>query len=421
MGDSIRERWGLVIAGMAAAVMLLLAGLAGDAAAEGPRYSLSASPDTVSWPDAPDFRYRLEVSSGDEPLELDFEFPDPGWGHSRVSGALFDIDLARLEGPGKLDTTIGPIPAPKGVPFQGCVRGLPVWHSAATYRLNLDANQTTTVTADGRLAAAPLPDTPREIRVSLGTDRTEPAILTAPLNVGGSKGVLITSRFTGAGNRNSISRTVGRGFKLEGATTPVLPGKQISIRAMQLTGRGATPKLKTRLLTTVRTDRAGRFSTGNLRLDRPGAWTLEPTLSSPDPYDNAPGCGGMVNVAPAGKPVTPKRLTGRTFISTRVVGRSLGRSKVRLSFSRLKKQASSMPKGPFLSLSTGCNRMGGNYTVRANRLRLRPFVFSTEMLCRPDHDRWLLRLLRKGVKVKLNGKRLTLTRGKTRIVLRQAR
>lgn len=117
-------------------------------------------------------------------------------------------------------------------------------------------------------------------------------------------------------------------------------------------------------------------------------------------------------------------LDGRSFRSIRIEGRSrIGSRAIRLRFFR-HADFPGQPERPFLAASTGCNSLGARYRISKGRLQWIGSIMQTEMGCgkvRESHDRWLIRQLKRGMKAKLNGKRLTLTHGKTRIVLRQIR
>lgn len=405
--------------GIAGAMILLLAGLAGSAtAATEPEYSLSASPDAISWPDAPKFQYRLQVKAGDEPLDVSLAFPAADWGYgSRVNGTMFSTANARLDGPGEL--AIGDMPAVP-MPLPGsCSRGPQPWVSAVNYRLTLPAGEQTTVVADSRLAAAPLAATSREIQALVWGDDTEQVTLNAPLAIDGLSGVLIESGFVGSADQYWVNRRIGQGFRLTGTTDPPLADTRIRITAHWEDRLGGEP----RGIQTVRTDEAGRFTTGPLSLYEKGTWSLRASLVAPGELDNAPQCAGAVNVGPAAPGDLSAALNGHTFRSIRVRGRAIGRKQISLKFF-LHARHPNQPERPTLVASAGCNSMGARYRAVNGRLRWQGSVMSTMIGCPPArlrNDRWLQRNLRKGMKARLKGKRLTLVRGKTRIVLRQTR
>lgn len=142
---------------------------------------------------------------------------------------------------------------------------------------------------------------------------------------------------------------------------------------------------------------------------------------SPETFEQEPNCAGAVRVLPGRGRATEANLNGHTFRSVRVVGRAIGQRQIRLRFFRHASRPG-LPKRPTLGVSAGCNSMGARYRLANGRLRWTGPVDSTEMGCAPArmaNDRWLKRLLRTGMKARLKGKRLVLTRGKTRIVLRR--
>lgn len=397
-------------------MVLLLAGLAGSVTAAEPEYSLSASPDTISWPDAPEFQYRLQVKAGDEPLDVRLAFPAAGWGYgSRVTGTMFSTAHARLDGPGEL--TIGEMP-PIPMPGPGsCTRGPQPWVSAGNYRLFLPAGEQTTVVADSRLAAAPLAATSREIQAIVWGHGTEQVALNAPLAMNGRTGALIEPGFVGSPDRYWIDRRIGQRFRLAGTTDPPLADALIRITAHWEDRLGGEP----RGIWTVRTDGTGRFTTGPLKLYERGTWSLRASLVTPGEFDNAPQCAGAVNVGPAAPGDLSEALNGHAFRSVRIRGRAIRHKRIRLKFF-LHARRTDRPERPTLVASAGCNSMGASYRANHGRLRWTGRVMGTAMGCPPKlmrDDRWLTRNLRRGMKAGLKGKRLTLTRGKIRIVLRR--
>lgn len=398
---------------MAAVILATVVLPATATAAQGPEFTLTASPAAVSWPDSPEFRYRLSVKAGPEALDVNLKFPDPGWGSERTAGSAFTTAAARLEGFGELI----PGPMPPILPLRPgtCTRGGPPWASVGYYRLTLGAGQETTVVADSRLAAAPLPTMPREIAATVWTDGGSPVELTAPLAIGGRFAPLVESRFVGAGDALRIDRRAGRAFRLMGTTEPPLPRRLLRIEASS--GAGGPPGVP-RLLGTVRTDDRGGFRSGPLRLRSAGTWMLKTSLADPGRFDNTPGCAGTVRILPTKRPSTLAELEGHSFISTRVAGKDLGEAKVHLKFF-WHQSVPGRPVRPTLLASAGCNLMAAPYHARNGRLRWAGPPVSTQMYCQVNHDPWLASLLRRGVKANLAGKRLVLIRGRTRIVLRQ--
>lgn len=402
-----------------AAAMLLLVPAGSASASDEPEYSLSASPNSISWPDAPDFQYRLDVAAGTEPLDVKLKFPDPGWGYGQISGSVFSPDTATLDGPGEL--TPGDMPALVPPAPGTCWRGTSPWAALLWYRLTLDAGESTTVVVPSQLTAAPLEGTPRQIRARVWTDTTEPIELTAPVTIAGTPGAAIESWFVGEEAKYWIDRFADQQFRLRGKAIPALGGRLVRITAQRVAGGdGSSEPI---LLGTVRTDGNGNFRTEPLFLYDSGTWALRATLVSPGEFDSTPACAGAVIVQPAEGNLTEANLNGHIYRSIRIKGRKMGRKRIRFNFFRHASTPTS-PKAPTLGVSAGCNSMGARYLVGKGRLRWTGPVMSTMMGCTPKRmrdDRWLQRNLRRGMKAALKGKRLTLTRGKVRIVLRQTK
>ncbi len=122
-----------------------------------------------------------------------------------------------------------------------------------------------------------------------------------------------------------------------------------------------------------------------------------------------------------GRPATMESLDGKSFRSTLIKGRKVKRDNMTLDFTTgplpQHDDQDRQAQGPLMLASIGCNSMGGEYAVRQGRLRWVGETYSTAMMCFPFHDGWLSRLLTKGVKARIAGPVLTLTRGKNRIVL----
>jgi heat shock protein HslJ len=102
-------------------------------------------------------------------------------------------------------------------------------------------------------------------------------------------------------------------------------------------------------------------------------------------------------------------LDGREFVSSDVEGRELAAgSEIRLSF-----------QGDQISISAGCNTMGGTYTVDDGVLRADQ-LFTTEMACEEplmDQDTWMTGFLAAGSEATLDGDTLTLTGDEVTITL----
>ncbi|MDQ2622516.1 MAG: META domain-containing protein [Actinomycetota bacterium] len=378
-----------------------------------PEASLSASPGSVSWPDSTEFQYRLEVKAGSGGLDTTFDFRGPAWGNDRLDGSPVEIGPARLVGPGKLENIHQVIPMV--LDLNACHRGslgLPT-----LFRLTLGPGEETTVIADARLRAAPLPGLEGQILAGFQAGHGAPVQLAAPLGIGGKQGVLIKTRFAGAGKNRVITRTRGNSFRLIGSTDPAVPHRKIKIRATAISGEMNSEELS---LTTVRTDAEGRFRTGKLKVNRTGTWRLSTALSDAGKFDNEPHCAGVVRLWNKELQATPARLDGHTFVSTSVWGRELKQQRIRLRFFR-HAEMNGRPKRPTMVAFAGCNRLGALYGTKNGRLRWTGRITGTAKACRTGHDRWLTRLLRGGVRARMIGDQLILNRRKTEIVLQRIR
>lgn len=406
-----------------AAAILLLAGMSATAgAAPGdPEASLSVAPDTISWPKAPGFERRLELTAGPQGFAGVVGFTDEGWG-GRASGSPFSAGAASLRGPGELKEL--PMPAIDLHPG-ACYRGGPPYISfLPRYRLTLGPDQTTTVAATSRLLAAPLPGMPRSVGATVWPDEADSATeLSTPLEITGKTGVRINSRFAGNGDPDRAELTTAQSFRLKGSTEPALVRQRVRLIAEWRMGPG--PGSGRMVLATVRTDSSGRFRTPALWLDE-GTWVLKTSLVKPGTFNNTPNCAGTVTVNRSKRPgeVTVGTVDGHTFRSIRIEGRTgIGRKRIRLRFFR-HANSPDQPTQPYLGASAGCNALGARYRIDNGRLKWIGPVMQTMMGCgkvREANDRWLIRQLKRGPKADLNGRRLTLTRGKVRIVLQQVR
>ncbi len=376
--------------------------------------SLSASPSSVSWPDATDFQYRLGVKAGPEGLDATVTFRGSPWGIDRVDGSPVEVGRARLEGSGELEVI--PVAMPMVLNLNACYRGAMGWPSM--FRLTLGPGESATVLADAKLLAAPLPGMNQGITAEFRREEGGiEELLTAPLAIRGKQGVLIKTDFAGAKKAHSIQRIPSGGFRLAGSTDPALPRTEILIKATGIMGVKAPRTVR---LVKVRTDGDGRFRTGKLKLKRTGIWKLNTALANPGEFDNHPHCAGVVRVWPKKRRATTANLNGHTYVSTSVWGRDLKGQKVRLKFFR-HADVTGRPKRPTMVASAGCNQLGTRYRAKNGRLRWTGRVIGTKMACRPSHDRWLTGLLRRGMRATLAGDSLVLTTRKTEIVLRRVR
>ena len=111
-------------------------------------------------------------------------------------------------------------------------------------------------------------------------------------------------------------------------------------------------------------------------------------------------CAGGVGASGSGPP--PTGLAGRTFLSTTLEGRALvAGSSIRITF-----------QDGRISLSAGCNQMGGTYALDGDRLAVRDLGM-TEMGCDKalmDQDAWLAGFVN-GAAFSLDGATLKLARG----------
>lgn len=106
---------------------------------------------------------------------------------------------------------------------------------------------------------------------------------------------------------------------------------------------------------------------------------------------------------------SPQTLAGRTFLSTAVEGRVLvPGTRIRLEF-----------RADSVSISAGCNSMGGTWMIDGGRLRVSA-MSSTEMACDPplmEQDRWVAKLLTDGAGIALDGDTLILAGGGIQVTL----
>lgn len=376
--------------------------------------SLSASPSSVSWPEETKFQYRLDVTAGDQGLDATLELPPSPWGIDGLDGSPFSVGRARLEGPGSIKVI--PIAVPMILDRTACYRGSRQFPSL--YRLVLGPGEKTTVVADARLEAASLPGLRGEILASIqpksgGSGER----LAAPLTIGGRQGALIKTRFTGNGEARIIQLTPASKFRLTGATEPALPRRMIAIEATRVVPPLARQKAR---LITVQTDDEGRFQTGKLSLRSAGTWQLNTALVDPGELDGQPHCAGVVDVRHRERRATAAALLGHTFVSTSVWGRNMKNRRIRLRFFR-HAEIPGRPKRPTMVAHAGCDYLGARFRVRSSRLRWTGRINGTQISCRTNHDRWLTHLLRRGLRAKLYGDQLVLTRRNTEIVLRRVR
>lgn len=143
----------------------------------------------------------------------------------------------------------------------------------------------------------------------------------------------------------------------------------------------------------------------------------EPAAGKPQPVKKSGLYGSLFRVA------SVEDLIGHTFVSTRVKGRKLAVKKLRLKFF-LHTTNPERPEKPTLLINGSCNVQASTFAVRNGRLRWNGPVSGTSMGCsrrRLADDNWLRRQFRRGLNAELAGKRLTLTRGKTKMTLRRTR
>lgn len=107
---------------------------------------------------------------------------------------------------------------------------------------------------------------------------------------------------------------------------------------------------------------------------------------------------------------TVKSLLGKQFRSVSVSGSPIieGRT-IGLRFF-MHANNPSRPKKPTMAVTGGCNANGAGFRVRRGRLVSRGYWEGTKIGCSTDPDPWLISKFRKGLKARVKGNRLVLTR-----------
>jgi heat shock protein HslJ len=127
----------------------------------------------------------------------------------------------------------------------------------------------------------------------------------------------------------------------------------------------------------------------------------------------AAGCGGAGSSASNQPPpgTSPQSVSGRTFISSAVVGhRLVAGTHLQITFTRDQR----------ISVNAGCNTLGAGYRVDAARLVVEQLA-STEMGCDADRmaqDQWIGELLQAKPEMATTTDAVTLTSGPTTLTLR---
>lgn len=127
--------------------------------------------------------------------------------------------------------------------------------------------------------------------------------------------------------------------------------------------------------------------------------------------------GGVAEAGPSNRSSVPtaESLIGEKFRSVKTTGKkNLGDRQIRIGFF-YHSQEPRTPKKPTLSVRAGCNTWGATFRVRRGRLSLSGPVASTKMACSRDHDPWIRSKFRKGLKIRMRGERLILTRPAERV------
>lgn len=407
------KKAGVAVATVAAALIGLV-GVPSAHAADIPDFqaSLTVSPGSVSWPDSTRFERRLSVTAGPGGADLEVSFRDPAQKLGGVDFHPFAAGSARLEGPGVLTGR----PMPMVLRMDACGRPIP---TAPRYNLKLEPDQQTTVVARSTLRTPAMPGMKHSVHAQVWPSLDGPvSSLTAPLAIGGPRDVLIRARIARKGDSALVRMRKGRSFRLTGKTTPALPNRTLKVLAQPRLNSGkATP----RKLSVVTTDAHGRFRSGPIRPET-GVWAVTVKLARAGKFAGTAQCVGSISVLPARKRVTTAKLLGRSYVSTSISDRVRTPKKIKLRFFRHAiRPDGSNRKVPTLAASAGCNAMGAKYVVRNGRLRWIGGVMSTDMFCRPNYDPRLTRLLKRGMKAKLKGKKLILTSGNARFALRRTR
>lgn len=112
---------------------------------------------------------------------------------------------------------------------------------------------------------------------------------------------------------------------------------------------------------------------------------------------------------------TFEKLDGKSFVATAIKGGKGKPKEISLSFTEGQDMwdDSADPDSvvPILGAYAGCNSMGAKYEVENGVVRWTSTIFSTAMLCHPDRSGWLTSRLKKGMKARLSGDDLILSRG----------
>ncbi len=376
---------------------------------------LTVDRPSVTWPSGREFSYRLTVTAGGQDARFLFTPEMSGWGISGVSGTPIRLRGATLDGPGTLSpySTLIADPSPTA-----CFRG-GFQSNRTTWQLTVPATESTTVNLPASLLGARLEGMDASLKITLDQGGAPGSrTLTAPVRIEGPEGVRIV---TDPGLRRA---KIGQRFILSGHTVPVVAGRRIAITAEPRRWRGRSGQPQARVIATMTTDKHGHFRSGPTHLQAAASWVLTSRLTAPAPYDGEATCNGAVEVTDGSWIPTGDDLDGHRFTAIRVKGRKVKPKRVRFNFRRIRRFSPNVPHVkdwpvvPGLVPHAGCNRMSGEYRIRDGRIRMVGFR-TTLMLCRPNHDRWLQRILTKGARVSMRGETLTLKRGKWTIVLRR--
>lgn len=260
--------------------------------------SLEAVPSSISFPDSPDFQYRVHLTAGPDGSHFVFTAPQPRWGFAGMQGSPFSIKPPTLDGPGTLGPSMQLVSDP--VPW-ACWRGAYAGNQS-WYELTLDRGLSTTIVFDAKAEAASLAGMNTDIGIRL-ENQDYPIVLHAQTPVGGKPGVRIISQIAGT-EPNLLARRGPYGrFRIKGSTEPPLPNRKIQFKASPVIARSKLAKKLTpfRFLT-VRTDSMGEFRSDPIELKGgiPATWAITSRLASPGRFARESSCGPALQVGKSG-------------------------------------------------------------------------------------------------------------------------
>jgi hypothetical protein len=231
---------------------------AGQAGGQGVSISVSASRDTLHYPDQRTFTLRMGISTRDQPANVIVREGTTNWPDRDVAGGPIRLEQPSLQGPGHLTVGIAIPDYPPGV----CLRGVS-GTSVDSFEVDLPAHLSTTV-VQGVVATRrpPWPGTDYTPRLTLQSEQPVP-IAVPHIRMTGKRGVHIRlrtdprlSRVEHAPNLRG-SAPAGRPLTVLGRTSPVVAHGLVSLQAISGVGRHR----RTHPLGGVRTDSHGWFRT----------------------------------------------------------------------------------------------------------------------------------------------------------------